>query len=102
MAEIVNVAFQCAAAIYNDDPTLPGHRSPKAVDVTFTEVEYSKPSIGGTAKAIGAWTVKLEMRSSDYLPALVIAIRGSASILDHMVNANRRPVLVNEFMVGFT
>lgn len=87
-----------------DGPTLlPSHRKPKAEGVSFTEFTYSEPSIGGTAKAIGAWKVESEVSSSrnEHLSAVIIAIRGSAKVVDHMVNLNGRPVPVNDFLVSF-
>jgi hypothetical protein len=34
-----------------------------------------------------------------YFPVLVIAIRGSASMVDHMANANERPRAATQFVV---
>ncbi|KAH7128564.1 Alpha/Beta hydrolase protein [Dendryphion nanum] len=110
-ATLINAAFQCAASVYNVEPratantglddsfVLHGHREPKAFGVKFTEMNYLKPSIGGTAKAMGVWKIQSETHPSanDSLQALVIAIRGTASQLDHMVNINGRSESVYDF-----
>ena len=55
-----------------------------------------KPSVTGTAKAISFWDLDVEnslqktarFENNEDFPAMVIAVRGSASLVDHMVNAN--------------
>jgi hypothetical protein len=50
------------------------------------------PSIGGSTKALLSTIVTPAADTENkLLPALVIAVRGSASKVDHMVNANSRP-----------
>lgn len=111
----MRVAFKCASSVYKSDPpsvvvhdsdkpvvALKGtHRKPKTDGVTFTELEYARPSLGGTAKAIGFWIADSEAELNEHgdLPALVIAIRGTAGYIDHMANVNGRPVPASEFLV---
>ena len=77
------------------------HHKPKIDGVTFKELEYARPSLGGTAKAIGFWVADSEVAPNEHgdLPALVIAIRGTAGYIDHMANVNGRPVLASGFLV---
>lgn len=41
------------------------------------------------------------LSQNEHLPALIITIRGSAKVVDHMVNLNGRPIPVNDFLVSF-
>ena len=70
--------------------------------VTFEELEYAKPSLAGTSKAIGIWAVgsKVSTASNGLLPAHIIAIRGTTGSLDHLVNANGRPSPADDFLVN--
>jgi len=55
-----------------------------------------KSSATGTVKAVSFWDLEIgsdaeksaNFKKTNNFPAIVIAIRGSASLLDHMVNAN--------------
>ena len=110
LAQIVAVAFSCAATVYKRAPKsaaacdaeilsqLSEHRRPHAAGVVFTEREYVGPSQGGTEKALGVWMAESEA-SCEELPALVIAVRGTARLVDAMVNANGRPVPAADFLV---
>jgi hypothetical protein len=115
IAEIIAVAYQCASAVYdtkpnvadNDKsdeastPNIGAHRKPTTRGISFEELEYVKPSLVRTSKAMGFWIVSNEESTvkNDNLPALVIAIRGTSGYLDHMVNVNGRPSSVSEFLV---
>jgi hypothetical protein len=85
-AEIVTAAFSCALAVYepNTIPSLPGFIFKKEASIS--------PSIGGTTKATEIYVVKRIIDgapdSNSLLPMLVIAIRGTASRVDSMVNMN--------------
>ena len=76
---------------------LPEHRRPHAPGVVFTEQEYVGPSHGGTEKAMGVWMA--ESKGCEEMPALVIAVRGTAKVVDAMVNANGRPIPAADFLV---
>ncbi len=105
-------AFNCAAAVYKEGPKAadvhdadtvsPGlrshHRQPHTDGVEFKETQYGSESFLGTTKAIGVWWVDSALACEE-LPAVIIACRGTESILDRMVNANGRPHLLADFLV---
>ena len=78
------MAWRCAAAAY-EEGKVSGING-----ITFDVLKYVKPSVGGSVKAalvalVDQSTLSVE---SPHLPVQVIAIRGSKSIVDFMVNAN--------------
>ena len=83
-AEIICAAFACAAAVYDteDKPSVPG--------LSFEGEEYITSSTFGTIKATSITLVRRSAlaRHEHFLPMLVVAIRGTASRVDHMVNLN--------------
>lgn len=101
MAQLVSVAWKCSAAVYSLNNELP-------------ETEYCRfhadfadtASLGGTVKAVATTIVRGAPQAGStesenaYFPVLVVAIRGSASMVDHMVNANGRPTAASHFVVG--
>jgi hypothetical protein len=115
-AQLIDIAFQCSAAVYEKEPSIPVpedaenpssasnvlHRKPTVSSMVLDELEYSKPSIGASRKAIGLWTASLlsfsEGQSSD-LPTLVVAIRGTETLLDNMVNFNGAPTDISSWLV---
>ena len=123
-AELTNAAFKCAAAAYKADPkvadavdldplstSLTGmprntdmHRNPETVGVKITELEYIYPSFGGSSKAIGFWIAesKVTVAGNPNFPALVVAVRGTERFVDHVVNANSRPIAAADFIVGLS
>ena len=114
LALAVVAAFNCAAAVYKEGPkslgvhdagtSSPGlqsqHRDPRADGVKFSEVKYGAASLLGTTKALGIWRAD-STQPCEELPALIIACRGTESILDSIVNANGRPRSLSNFLVGF-
>ncbi|KAK9860254.1 hypothetical protein MYU51_010681 [Penicillium brevicompactum] len=92
-AHLVSVAWKCASGAY--DPSI----CPAQHDLTFTQGQAVKPSAEGTVKAMTSTIVSSNTPQSDALPLLVIAIRGSAGAIDHMVNANGRPKSAIHFIV---
>jgi hypothetical protein len=60
------------------------------------------PSTDGTIKAVSFSHVSpIDPETADKdLPVLVVAIRGSASAVDHMVNANYQPQDTGDFIVS--
>ncbi len=106
-------AFNCAAAVYkrgpkvllDADPLSPGlqsqHRDPRTDGVEFKEIQYGPESFLGTTKAIGIWRADSVLPCEE-LPALIIACRGTESILDKVVNANGRSHLLADLLVRFT
>ena len=117
-AELAIAAFKCAAAVYKADPkaadgidshpALTGstgiHRKPETDGIKFGELEYVYPSLGGSSKAIGFWTAESEVTDSTnpHFPALVVAVRGTERFVDHIVNANSRPIPAADFLVGIS
>jgi len=116
-AELAIAAFKCAAAVYRADPKVAGdidsqplltnltglHRNPKTAGIRFRELEYVYPSLGGSSKAIGFWIAESEVAAvstNPNFPALVIAVCGTERLVDHMVNANGRPIAAADFLVS--
>ena len=117
-AELAIAAFKCAAAVYKADPKAAGggdlhhgptghteiHRKPEIVGIRFSELDYVYPSLGGSSKAIGFWVAEPEVTvwPNLYFPALVVAVRGTEKFVDHVVNANSRPIAAADFLVGLS
>ena len=117
-AELAVAAFECAAAVYKADPkaadgsdmhhVLTGrtgmHRKPETVGIRFSELDYVYPSLGGSSKAIGFWVAESEVTvwTNPHFPALVVAVRGTEKFVDHVVNANSRPIAAAEFLVSLS
>ena len=115
-AELAIAAFKCAAAVYDADPKVADgidshpvqtgltgvHRKPKTAGVRFSELEYVYPSLGGSFKALGFWIAESEVTVSENpnFPALVVAVRGTERFVDHIINANSRPIAAADFFVG--
>ena len=85
-AQIISAAWAGSAAIYEENaaPFLPGFE--------FERKAIIRPSIAGTTKATAIYLATASrfkvMDGSPLLPMLVIAIRGTASRVDKMVNMN--------------
>ncbi len=106
-------AFNCAAAVYKEGPKSldvhdagtsslglqSQHRDPRSDRVEFRELRYGAASLLGTTKALGIWRVDSTLPCEE-LPALVIACRGTESMLDTIVNANGRPRSLADFLVS--
>lgn len=79
-------SFACSAAVYETEQTLsvPG--------LDFHKEASISPSIGGTTKATEIFLVRESAtgssESNPLLPMIVVAIRGTASCVDRMVNLN--------------
>lgn len=66
----------------------------------YKRLRYNKPSILGTVKAMGFYEARqLDPTDSKQRRLCIIAIRGSASNVDHMVNVNNEPTEVGDFFV---
>ncbi|KFY27699.1 hypothetical protein V491_00774 [Pseudogymnoascus sp. VKM F-3775] len=84
-AEIISIAWKCAAGAY--DPT----SNIQFDGLEFKLQNYIPPSIGGTTKATTFILVDKDashQAPNPFLPVLVIAVRGTASSVDHIVNIN--------------
>ncbi|KAL4784663.1 Alpha/Beta hydrolase protein [Aspergillus varians] len=91
-AQLISTAFQGAQSVYD----LPDNNNSTSIGPAGTVQSHTVPSIGGTVKASTFTRV-----SDEHGPVLVIAIRGSASVVDHVVNANYRPADASNF-IDFT
>lgn len=97
-AELISLAWRCTAAVYQP--------SAEAQNLAFKEQHYIKPTADGTIKATtltlidhfdspGKPQVAEQQSQASHelelpLPVLVVAVRGTASTVDAMVNANSR------------
>jgi hypothetical protein len=84
-AEVISIAWKCAAAVY--DPT----SDIRSDGFEFKMRNYIPSSIGRATKATAFTLVdkaSSQQTSNPFLPVLVIAVRGTASNIDHIVNVN--------------
>jgi hypothetical protein len=99
-AEIVSIGFACAAAVYDPEP------SPLVPGFAIEQVKIITPSIGGTTKAASFAIVtrseRSQTESNPFLPMLVVSVRGTASIVDKMVNLNGTPKDMGPLVVSPT
>ncbi|KAH0558381.1 hypothetical protein GP486_004959 [Trichoglossum hirsutum] len=83
--KIISTAWKCAAATYEEGSI------PETKNMTFEVLKCIKPSTGGSVKTASVTLVEespsLPTRNP-HLPVLVIAVRGSKSVVDFVVNAN--------------
>jgi len=72
--------------------------------MTVRRSKYVSSSTFGTTKATGFWTVESHNNTASPGPFLVIAVRGTASNVDHMVNLNgkTRDNGSDDFVVSFS
>ncbi|KAM0499708.1 hypothetical protein ACHAP8_005315 [Fusarium lateritium] len=87
--QLVSAAWKCARGTYNLEGTITNTSY-----CTFRREKALRESFAGTVKVITstvAETALDDVGESDLLPVLILAIRGSASKMDHIVNANSRP-----------
>lgn len=70
---------------------------------TVREEEVRQDCFAGTVKAITATVIKRTGSDdiNELMPVLVISIRGSASKMDHIVNANSDPKNAGSYIVGY-
>ncbi|KAL4944329.1 hypothetical protein BDV06DRAFT_94353 [Aspergillus oleicola] len=87
-AQLISTAFQGSQSVYS-----PSAAGVPTNEPTGTLQSCTVPSIGGTVKASTFTRVTGEHGS-----VFVVAIRGSASIVDHVVNANYRPANADHFI----
>ncbi|KAE8351979.1 alpha/beta-hydrolase [Aspergillus coremiiformis] len=96
-AQLVSVAWHCAKTVY--ETSFPSG-SVRIGSWMLESGDYTTPSTDGTRKAVSfSRASPVEQGTPDKdLPLLVIAIRGSASAVDHMVNANYEPQNADDFI----
>ncbi|KAF4454682.1 hypothetical protein F53441_2760 [Fusarium austroafricanum] len=86
--QLISAAWRCARGTYNVEDTIADTSY-----CTFHRSQVTDSSFAGTVKLITSTVVQTvtDEGTSDLLPVLVLAIRGSASKMDHIVNANAQP-----------
>ncbi|KAM5488066.1 hypothetical protein MaudMau93_004263 [Microsporum audouinii] len=91
-------SWKCALEVY-DDPSASVPQN-DCQNYEFTRDYVVVPSVGGTVKAMISTIVAPRdgVDPNKFSPTLVIAVRGSASPMDHMVNANVEPKAVANFI----
>ncbi|KAF4472687.1 alpha beta-hydrolase [Fusarium albosuccineum] len=95
-AQLVSAAWKCARATYDLESIVAD-----TAYCTFRKDHVLHHSRTGIVKALISIIVEPVDKpgtESDSLPVLVIAIRGSASKMDHIVNANSRPKATESFI----
>jgi hypothetical protein len=94
----VQLAAQCSKAAYANDPTavLPAAGEPASSGIAIFDeaTERSKASKDGMIKACMITTNKTESRHT-----LIVAIRGTASLIDWIVNLDGEPEPAGDFLV---
>ncbi|KAJ6437593.1 hypothetical protein O9K51_09800 [Purpureocillium lavendulum] len=90
-AQTVFAAWKCAAAAYEA-----GGGPPPSTEhgCSFELDAIGPPSADGTFKAFVSMVITpaaVVAEENEFLPALVIAVRGTASRIDHIVNVNAQP-----------
>ncbi|KAK4670712.1 uncharacterized protein QC763_213520 [Podospora pseudopauciseta] len=83
--ELIRAACQCAVMVY--DQTQP--MGVKGFDIE--PVLHRSPSSMGTVKAYSMWKIPFTPIPGWSGKTLVVSIRGTATVMDHMVNMNGKP-----------
>ncbi|KAF5613119.1 alpha beta-hydrolase [Fusarium subglutinans] len=93
--QLISAAWKCARGTYDLESTLADTSY-----CTFRRDQVVDSSFAGTVKLITSTVVEAKAGSpmTDSLPVLVLAIRGSASKMDHIVNANAQPRTTESFI----
>ncbi|KAF5966883.1 hypothetical protein FBULB1_11437 [Fusarium bulbicola] len=93
--QLIFAAWKCARGTYDLESTLADTSY-----CTFRRDQVVDSSFAGTVKLITSTIIEAKAGSSttDSLPVLVLAIRGSASKMDHIVNANAQPRTTESFI----
>ncbi|KAK9859128.1 hypothetical protein MYU51_016163 [Penicillium brevicompactum] len=90
-ARLIAIAWNCADHSYSKTFNDPAQATRVFENCLLTQDCVTAPTSDGTVKTVVFTTVSPKDSSSDVGPILVIAIRGSASKVDHMVNSNGDP-----------
>src|SRR6478735_5112417 len=95
--QLISVAWKCARGTYDLEGTVTDTGY-----CTFRRDQVVDSSFAGTVKLITSTIIeaKTGSRIIESLPVLVLAIRGSASKMDHIVNANAQPRTTESFIVS--
>ncbi|KAF5581761.1 alpha beta-hydrolase [Fusarium pseudocircinatum] len=93
--QLISAAWKCARGTYDLEGTMADTSY-----CTFRRDQVVDSSFAGTVKLITSTVIEAKAGSptTDSLPVLVLAIRGSASKMDHIVNANAQPKTTEGFI----
>ncbi|KAF5721166.1 alpha beta-hydrolase [Fusarium mundagurra] len=93
--QLISAAWKCARGTYDLEGTMAD-----TTYCTFRRDQVVDSSFAGTVKLITSTVIEAKAGSpaTDSLPVLVLAIRGSASKMDHIVNANAQPRTTDSFI----
>ncbi|KXH35378.1 hypothetical protein CSIM01_08953 [Colletotrichum simmondsii] len=83
-ARIIQIAALCSKAVYRKDP---GQVVPQLRDYAIKDRHWIEPTMNGSGKAAALFEI-LPTDPSSQRRALVVAVRGSASSIDWLVNLN--------------
>ncbi|KAE8384136.1 hypothetical protein BDV23DRAFT_177281 [Aspergillus alliaceus] len=99
-ARLISVAWHCARTVYESSSSLPPNNSVHCGNWNLEPRHCIVPSADGTIKAVSFSCVSATVpgTAENGLPVLIVAIRGSASAVDHMVNANHEPRNADNFI----
>ncbi|PYH91085.1 hypothetical protein BO71DRAFT_332999 [Aspergillus ellipticus CBS 707.79] len=97
-ARLISVAWKCADDSYNATSiTYPFTFE----DYTLTRDHVTYPSVDGTVKAVTFTIIDhATLSGNGIFPLMMVAIRGTASTVDHMVNVNGTPRNADIFIVS--
>ncbi|KAF5720689.1 hypothetical protein FGLOB1_526 [Fusarium globosum] len=93
--QLISAAWKCARGTYDLEGTMADTSY-----CTFRRDQVVDSSFAGTVKLITSTVIEAKAGSptTDSSPVLVLAIRGSASKMDHIVNANAQPRTTESFI----
>jgi hypothetical protein len=85
MGELIKTVCQCAVMVYDQTQVI----GPKGFDIE--PVLHRTPSTLGTVKASSMWKLPFVPIPGWNRKTLVVSVRGTSTIADHMVNMNDKP-----------
>ncbi|KAK1528247.1 hypothetical protein CPAR01_12805 [Colletotrichum paranaense] len=95
-ARIIQIAALCSKAVYKKDP---GHVVPQLLDYANKDRHWIEPTRDGSGKAAAIFEI-LPTDPSAQRKVLVVAVRGSASSIDWLVNLNSDLAEYSDLVVG--
>lgn len=95
MGELLKAVCQCAVMVYDQTQVI----GPKGFDIE--PVLHRTPSTLGTVKASSMWKLPFVPIPGWNGKTLVVSVRGTATIADHMVNMNDKPKDAGGLFVSF-
>jgi len=95
MGELIKAVCQCAVMVYDQTQVI----GPKGFDIE--PVLHRTPSTLGTVKASSMWKLPFVPIPGWNGKTLVVSVRGTSTIADHMVNMNDKPKNAGSLFVSF-